>query len=112
MILVCVDHAAVDTQIARLVRHEFPHARLLARAYDRTHARELVNLGVHYQLRETFESAMHSGREALEAVGVADFAAATVSDDIRRRDLERFNLEVASGSSQAGMDQLYRNAPG
>jgi glutathione-regulated potassium-efflux system protein KefB len=111
VILVCVDGAAVATQIARLIRHEFPQAKLLVRAYDREHARALVNLGVHYQLRETFESAMRFGREALEAVGVSDFAAAEVSDDIRRRDLERFNLELCSGSAQAGIDRLYRNAP-
>lgn len=107
----CVDGAGVASQIAGLVRHEFPQAKLLVRAYDREHARALVNLGVHFQLRETFESAMRFGREALEAVGVDDIAAAGVSDDIRRRDLERFQLEVASGSAHAGKDRLYRNAP-
>ncbi len=108
-ILVCVDDAGAATRITQLVRTQFPHAHLMVRAWDREHARELLTAGVDFQIRETFESAMLFGRQALQALGVDPIAAREVSEDIRRRDGERFALEVASGSGQAGKDRLYRN---
>ncbi len=108
-ILVCIDDAGAATRIAQLVRTQFPQARLLVRAWDRQHARELQNAGVDFQIRETFESAMLFGRQALQTLGVDAVAAREVSEDIRRRDSERFALEVASGSGLAGKDRLYRN---
>lgn len=111
-ILVCIDDAVAATRIAQLVRAQFPQAQLLVRAWDREHARELQNSGVDFQIRETFESAMLFGRQALQTLGVDAIAAREVSEDIRRRDSERFALEVASGSGQAGKERLYRNTGG
>ncbi len=111
LILVCVDDRAAALRIAQLVKAEFPAARLMVRAFDRSHARELVNVGVDYQLRESFESAMLFGRQALELLGVDDYTANDISGDIRQRDHERFELEVASGSAHAGRDRLFGNAP-
>jgi glutathione-regulated potassium-efflux system protein KefB len=38
-----------------------PMCTVLARAFDRQHALKLVELGVDYQMRETFESALAMG---------------------------------------------------
>ncbi|WP_018633592.1 monovalent cation:proton antiporter-2 (CPA2) family protein [Neomegalonema perideroedes] len=102
------DPAAV-TRIAELARHEFPMVPVLARAFDREHALELANLGVAYQIRETFESALNMGREALLRLGEAPEEVAQVLEEVRARDAERFGLEVVGGI-YAGRGLILGNA--
>lgn len=97
VIAVCVDDRKAANRIAELVRSEFPQARLLVRSYDRQHALELVQAGVDYQVRETFESAMEFGVAALRELGLSDEQALEISNEVRRRDAERFELEIAQG---------------
>jgi len=56
---------------------------------------------VDYLVRETFESSMALGREAVLATGATPEEADAVMDDLRRLDAERFDLEVA-GDAFAG----------
>ncbi|MET4578754.1 monovalent cation:proton antiporter-2 (CPA2) family protein [Ottowia thiooxydans] len=101
-ILVCVDDKAAATRIAESVRAECPHARVLVRAFDREHAVELVKTdGADVVIRETFESAMKMGYEAMLATGATEEEAEAVVSDLRRLDSERFDLEVA-GDAFAG----------
>ena len=51
--------------------------------------------GADFVVRETFESAMLLGREAVLATGATPEEADTVMADLRRLDAERFDLEVA-----------------
>ena len=60
------------------------------------------------QVRETFESAMRFGEAALVELGVPADEAAEVVADIRRRDGERFELELVGGV-RAGTSLLYGN---
>jgi len=108
-IAVCVDNRAAANQIAELCGHEFPQAKVLVRAFDREHALELVALDVEYHIRETFESAVRFGQAALEALGVDAEEAAAVSEEVRRLDGERFDLEVAAGDVRAGRSLLIGN---
>ena len=108
-ILVCIDDKAAATRIAELVKHEFPHAKLLVRAFDREHAHELLKAEVDFQIRETFESAMRFGREAVIAVGATQTEADELIEDVRRRDAERFAVE-ATGGIFAGRALVLGNA--
>ncbi|SDY29557.1 Kef-type potassium/proton antiporter, CPA2 family [Lysobacter sp. yr284] len=108
LIAICIDDRAAATSTAQLIRHEFPQARVLARSFDREHALELVHAGVDLQVRETFESAMRFGEAALIELGVSADDAAEVVADIRRRDAERFELELVDGV-RAGVSLLYGN---
>lgn len=67
------------------------------RAFDREHALELVKLGADTVIRETFESALQMGRAATQALGASDLEADELTDEVRRRDAERFALETAGG---------------
>jgi glutathione-regulated potassium-efflux system protein KefB len=109
-ILVCVDKRDAADKIVALVQHEFPHAKLLVRSFDREHALKLVAAGVDLQIRETFESALKFGGIALRELGVPDDEAEETVEDIRRRDAERFALET-TGGLLAGRDLLHGNAP-
>ncbi len=111
-IAVCVDSRAAADRIVQLATHEFPHAKLLVRSYDREHSLKLIAAGVDYQVRETFESAVEFGKVALRAVGIPQEDADLIATEIRRRDAERFELEMAaSGDVRAGRGLLIGNGP-
>ncbi|MBP7701142.1 MAG: cation:proton antiporter [Phenylobacterium sp.] len=96
-ILVCVDNAEVADKIVELVKSEFPLAKLFVRAFDRGHSLRLIKAGVDYQIRETFESALVFGKNVLISLGVDEVEAAEIARDVRRRDTERLELQVAGG---------------
>ena len=107
-VLVCVDAPAAATRIVELLRAEFPHARVLARARDREHALALIHAGVDRPMRETFESAMAFGREATQALGATPDEAEAIAADLRQRDAERLDLELAGGL-YAGKSKIIGN---
>jgi glutathione-regulated potassium-efflux system protein KefB len=107
-VLVCVDAPAAATRIVELLKSEFPHARVLARARDREHALALIQAGVDRPMRETFESAMAFGRDATQALGATVDEADAIAADLRQRDAERLDLELAGGI-HAGKSKILGN---
>jgi len=97
MIIVATDDRETTLRIVELVKAEFPHTPLLARAFDREHAIELVNAHADYQVRETFESALVMAEEALRRLDVDAEAISDIMDETRRRDQERFDIDICNG---------------
>ncbi|ODT34539.1 MAG: potassium transporter, partial [Hydrogenophaga sp. SCN 70-13] len=112
VILVCVDEASAATLMVEQCKHAFPQARVIARSFDRGHAAELVKAGADVQVRETFESAMVMGREALLALGTEPMAVDAIVADMRRRDAERFQMELDGGGLVAGRPMILGNLRG
>lgn len=77
--------------------------------FDRGHSLKLVAAGVHFQVRETFESAPRFGEGALREPGVDADEAARIADEVRRLDAERFSLEMASGNVRSGAGLMLTN---
>ena len=96
-ILVCVDKQADADKIVELVKAEFPLTKLFVRAYYRGHAIRLVQAGVEYQLRETFESALVFGYQVLIDLGFTHQQAEETIEDVRRRDEERLSIQMVEG---------------
>ena len=96
-ILVCVDRPETADRIVELVKAEFPLTKLFVRAYDRGHSIRLVQAGVEYQLRETFESALVFGHQVLIDLGFSHEEARETIEDVRRRDEARFDLQLVEG---------------
>ncbi len=111
VILVCVDDKDAATRIVENVRRECPHSRVIARAFDRRHAVELLKHDANEVVRESFESAMLMGRMAVLALGATEEEADDVMHDIRARDNERLVLESAGGEFE-GRALLFGNAEG
>lgn len=109
-VLICVDNGETAVRIAEHMRNEFPLVPVLARAYDRGIAMDLIQAGVEFQLRETFESALVFGQATLEALGVDQEDAAEVIDDVRQRDAARLDAQLAGGL-QAGRGFMKGNMP-
>jgi glutathione-regulated potassium-efflux system protein KefB len=107
-ILVCVEKQEAADRIVELCKHEFPHAKLFVRAFDRGHALRLINAGVDYQLRETLESALVFGRRVLVDMGVEEEEADEIILDVRRRDEQRLEMQMAGGLG-AGLTLMRGN---
>ena len=109
-IVVCVDSKETTNRIVELVTHEFPLAKLLVRSYDREHSLYLVKQKVDYMIRETFESAIKFGGVILQELGVDEDEVQRITDEIRERDDERFETEIAADDVYAGVGLQYTNA--
>ena len=95
LILLCTDKREQTTRIAELLRDEFPLTRVLARAFDRSHAIELIRAGAEFQVREVFESALQFGGEAITMLGASQEEAEEVVEGVRGRDRQRFERQLA-----------------
>jgi glutathione-regulated potassium-efflux system protein KefB len=96
-ILVCVDDALAADRIVELAKDEFPHASLYVRSFDRGHTLRLLQAGVEFQVRETFESAISFGEAVLKGLGFEDTLVVETMADVRRRDAERLELQLVGG---------------
>ncbi|MDL5033640.1 glutathione-regulated potassium-efflux system protein KefC [Pelomonas sp. APW6] len=70
VLVIAVDDVAQSLAIAELAREHFPQLQVVARARNVQHFYRLQELGVQHIERETFESALLSGRSVLELLGV------------------------------------------
>src|SRR5690606_2782889 len=98
-ILICVDKPEVADRIVELCQSEFPLAHLYVRSFDRGHALRLIQTGVEYQIRETFESALAFSRAVLSGLGFDEAQAHEAIEDVRARDTQRVELELVGGLS-------------
>ncbi|GMB81367.1 monovalent cation:proton antiporter-2 (CPA2) family protein [Shinella zoogloeoides] len=106
IVAICTQGKGATDRIVDLVQSEYPNATLFVRSYDRIHTLALRAKGVQHDVRETFESALVFGRETLEELGVEPDDALAISDDIRRRDVARLELQAAEGIA-AGRHMLH-----
>ncbi|ENW81572.1 MULTISPECIES: monovalent cation:proton antiporter-2 (CPA2) family protein [unclassified Acinetobacter] len=109
-IVICVDSKQTTNRIVELVTHEFPLAKVLVRSYDREHSLHLVKQKVDYMIRETFESAVKFGEVILEQLGVDEHEVRMISNEIRERDNERFETEIAADDVYAGVGLQYSHS--
>ncbi|PKF32379.1 monovalent cation:proton antiporter-2 (CPA2) family protein [Acinetobacter proteolyticus] len=109
-IVVCVDSKETTNRIVELVTHEFPLAKLLVRSYDREHSLYLVKHQVDYMIRETFESAIKFGGVILQELGVDEDEVQRITEEIRDRDDERFETEIAADDVYAGVGLQYTHS--
>src|SRR3569623_960221 len=109
VVVIAVDKREDALKIAELIHSEYPLIKVMARAFDRGHAIELVKAGVDYQIREVFESALVLSGAALKELGSSDEDIADQMDGVRERDRQRFAAQIVGGL-RAGRDLLLTNA--
>ena len=88
MLVIAIDDRAKAVQMVQSARQFFPHLKTLARAYDRSHAYELMDAGADVVTRETFGSALIMGEEALKLLGYDEARAYRVMRTFKRHDEE------------------------
>ncbi|HCM47285.1 MAG TPA: potassium transporter, partial [Colwellia sp.] len=69
LLVIAIDDADKVLEIATLAQKYYPHLKIAARAVDRRHAYQLMHIGITTFKRETFDSALNLGVEALTLLG-------------------------------------------
>ena len=69
LLVLAIDDIENSVEVAKMVKENFPDLTIVARARNVQHYYELHELGVKFIERETFDSAIMSGRSALEHLG-------------------------------------------
>ena len=86
LVVVAVAGGHRIASIARMLRKHFPGVKIAARAIDREHAHQLMELGVEALERETFLSAVSLGAQALELLGYPPEHAKRLAEAFERHD--------------------------
>jgi glutathione-regulated potassium-efflux system protein KefC len=82
-----IDDVEDSLKLVDRVRANFPDLPIVSRARNVSHYFELKLRGVQVVERETFESALKAGREALELLGTDRFRAKQLADAFRRHNI-------------------------
>jgi len=88
LLVVGVDDADKCLQIIETAQKHFPHLKILARAIDRRHAYKIMDKKIEGFRRETFESALSLGQDALLTLGMDPEKATRVSNVFAKHDVE------------------------
>lgn len=95
LFVLAVSDIEASVRTAQLLRETYPDLKIFARATNREHAYRLLNLGVHYVVRETFGSSLEMAERALLELGLTDTAAADTVRVFREHD-EKMVREAAA----------------
>jgi len=86
LLVIAIDERQKAVQMVKSAQQHFPNLRVLARAYDRSHAYELMEAGADVITRETFGSALIMGEEALKLLGYEDARAYRIMRTFKQHD--------------------------
>lgn len=90
MLIVALDDREKTVELVETARKAFPDLIILARAWDRRHAYDLLANGADAVERETFESALALGATALQKLGFRAHRAHRAAAFFRRHDRRMF----------------------
>lgn len=88
VIVVAIDDPEQSLKVVELAQQHFPQAELVVRARNATHWYELNDRGVQHIERETFDSALASGRTVLELMGWSRHSARNAAVRYRQHNIE------------------------
>lgn len=110
MIVIAVAGGDRILGIAELIRRNFPDVIIAARAVDRSHAHDLMALGVHVIERETFRAAIKLGEQALVALGQEEDEASRVANAFEKHDTRMLHESYAVRHDQAAYIGFVRRS--
>jgi voltage-gated potassium channel Kch len=88
LLLVAIDEPERANQIVEEIRRHYPHLQVLARAESLHHAYELKESGADLVFRETLDTALDMGVEALKALGFRAYQAHRAARTFKRHEAE------------------------
>ena len=93
---------------ARIVRAQYPKLKVYARARDRNHVHQLMDLGVEVIHRETFASALELSRELLRGLGESERDVRFAIETFREHDERRLINDYAHYTDEQKLRDLAR----
>jgi voltage-gated potassium channel Kch len=90
LILALSDHEQM-LKIIHMTKKHYPHLKIFARAGGRTQTYDLLDAGVHHVYRETLDTSLRAGSDALRELGFRSYHAHRATRTFRFHDEESFN---------------------
>lgn len=88
VIVLAIDDREALLEMTDRVRKNFPHLRIVARAWDMIHLFDLMDHGVSRIYRETFDAALAMGQEVMRELGYGAYEARRAAQRFVAHDLE------------------------
>jgi glutathione-regulated potassium-efflux system protein KefB len=104
------DDPESSLRVARLVRRQYPHLKVIARARNRQHVWRLMDLGIEEPVRETLCASLQMTRMTLEALGMGAEVAAARVERFRQQDAELLKRQYLVYDDDARIVQTTREA--
>ena len=104
LLVVAIDNQEQAISLVEHVKRIRPDLPIIARAYDRIHVYDLHRAGAQEIIRETFDSAIRSGRTALELLGMDKAKAEEVSTFYYHRD--RRSVAIMADAYEPGLQRF------
>lgn len=104
------DDPESSLRVARLVRRQYPHLKIVARARNRQHVWRLMDLGIEEPVRETLYSSLQLTRQTLEALGLPADEATERVDRFARQDAELIKAQYLVYDDETQLVQTTREA--
>lgn len=95
---------------AAAVQRHFPKLRIIARARDRQHALQLLEMGIRPVVRETYLSSLHTTREVLEALGLETDEARRAVRRFRDHDKQLLKYQQEIFKDEARLIEMSKDA--
>jgi glutathione-regulated potassium-efflux system protein KefB len=108
--VLATDDPEANLRTARLVRRQYPHLKIVARARNRQHVFRLLDLGIDDPVRETFHSSLKMTRKTLEALGLSHEQAVDRVDRFRRYDEDLLQKQALVYDDETKLIQTTRDA--
>ena len=86
LLVLALDDPEKNLEMLQIARKHFPHLTILARANGRSDAYELIEAGVNFVYRETFDASLRLGIEVLRLLGFPSYQAYRASKTFRHHD--------------------------
>lgn len=86
VIIVAMDTVEQTLEVVRVVRKHFPHLQMLVKAENIPDTFELMDLGVLHIYRETLDTSLRMGADALQMLGVRAYHAYRNAGTFRKQD--------------------------
>jgi glutathione-regulated potassium-efflux system protein KefB len=87
--VLAIDDVEASLRTARMVRRNYPHVPIYARARDRRHIHRLMDEGVRIMRRETFLASLDLTREVLRGLGFPEREVRQTADTFQAMDRKR-----------------------
>jgi len=107
--VVAIGEVESNLKAVRLIRSQYPRAKVFARARNRRHAWELMDLGVEV-VRETFHSSLKMGEHVLVALGEREEVAAQRAERFRQHDEALLRTQHQVYDDEAALIQTSQEA--
>jgi voltage-gated potassium channel Kch len=107
--VIAIDDMQSSLEAVRTVRRLYPAAQVFARARNRRHAWQLMDLGAEV-VRETFHSSLRLGQEVLVALGQPEAMARRRTEAFREHDEQLLRTQYQVQDDEAALIQTSREA--